>query len=152
MLSWPSRSTPVPMQAPVCRRERWYQGRDMRVRNCVQSTDQTPSWNDDRGLGDRPGRAMYLTNLQPDEAGACWYGLRFWIDDGTQRVSRHWLVLSVATLFLAYGTRVEDASELGIAPGRLRTPPLRRGPLSTPRRTVSVLRLGIAWLSAHAQR
>ena len=109
---------------------------------------------------------IVMTNLQPDEAGACWYGLRFWIEAGfkaiksvgwqwhktrrtePQRVSRHWLVLSVATLWvLAYGTRVEDASELGIAPGRLRTPPLRRGPLSTPRRTVSVLRLGIAWLS-----
>ena len=33
----------------------------------VQSTHQTPSWNDDRGLGDRPGRAMYRdgSKLQP---------------------------------------------------------------------------------------
>ena len=40
------------------------------------------------------------------------------------RVSRHWLVLSVATLLaLAYGTRVEDAQDRKIDPGRLRTPP-----------------------------
>ena len=40
-----------------------------RVRNCVQSTFQTPSWNDDRGLEicrDEP--CIVLTNLQPDEA------------------------------------------------------------------------------------
>ena len=60
--------------------------------------------------------------------GPSWYALRFWIELGFKalkslgwkwdktrrtdpdRVSRHWLVLSVATLLsLAYGTRVEDA-------------------------------------------
>ena len=36
------------------------------------------------------------------------------------RVSRHWLVLSVATLLaLAYGTTVEDAQDRRIAPGNL---------------------------------
>ena len=44
------------------------------------------------------------------------------------RISRHWLVLSVATLLaLAYGTRVEDAQDRRIAPGNLRTPPQDSG-------------------------
>ena len=45
------------------------------------------------------------------------------------RISRHWLVLSVATLLaLAYGTRVEDAHDRRIAPGNLRTPPKTPAP------------------------
>ena len=70
-----------------------------------------------------------------------WYALRFWIELGFKavkslgwkwdktrrtdpaRISRHWLVLSVATLLaLAYGTRVEDANERRIAPGSGRRP------------------------------
>ena len=109
---------------------------------------------------------VVMTDLQPDEAGVCWYGLRFWIELGfkavksvgwqwqktrrtdPERVSRHWLVLSVATLWvLAYGTRVEDAVELGIAPGRLRAPLPCRGSPRPPRRTISVLRQGITWLT-----
>ena len=68
------------------------------------------------------------------------------------RISRHWLVLSVATLLaLAYGTRVEDAHDRRIAPGNLRTPPKtpdprRRDPWGRPVRTVSVIRHGIDWL------
>ncbi len=76
------------------------------------------------------------------------------------RVSRHWLVLSVATLLtLAYGTRVEDANDRRISPSNLRTPPkagpvldtgalapTRRNPWRRPRRTVSVIRHGIDWL------
>ena len=43
---------------------------------------------------------------------------------GPERISRHWLVLSVTTLIaLAYGTRVEDAFDRKIAPGSLRAPP-----------------------------
>ena len=43
---------------------------------------------------------------------------------GPTRISRHWLVLSVATLLaLAYGTRVEDAYDRRMAPGSLRAPP-----------------------------
>ena len=68
-------------------------------------------------------------------------------------ISRHWLVLSVATLLaLAYGTRVEDAQERKIDPGRLRTPhrspaPQRRGNSGhRPARPVSVIRYGIGWL------
>ena len=73
---------------------------------------------------------IILTDLAPDQVGPSWYALRFWIELGFKalkslgwkwdktrrtdptRVSRHWLVLSVATLLaLAYGTRVEDAQE-----------------------------------------
>ena len=107
-----------------------------------------------------------------------WYALRFWIELGFKavkslgwkwdktrrtdpaRISRHWLVLSVATLLaLAYGTRVEDANERRIAPGSLRAPPKacpvldtgalpsqHRCPWHRPRRTVSVIRHGIDWL------
>ena len=69
--------------------------------------------------------------------------------EDSDRVSRHWLVLSVATLWtLAYGSRVEDANDRGIAPGRLRAPPkaLAQTHRSAPRRIVSVLRLGMSWL------
>lgn len=114
---------------------------------------------------------VVMTDLSPAEAGVCWYALRFWIELGfrviksvgwqwqktrrtdPERVSRHWLVLSVATLLaLAYGTRVEDAFDLGKAPGRLRAPPkfvspTHRNAASRPRRIVSVLRQGITWLS-----
>ena len=68
------------------------------------------------------------------------------------RVSRHWLVLSVATLLaLAYGTRVEDAHDRRIAPGNLRTPPKalsarHRHSWQKPKRKVSVFRRGIDWL------
>ena len=114
---------------------------------------------------------VVMTDLPPAEAGVCWYALRFWIELGfkaiksvgwqwqktrrtdPERVSRHWLVLSVSTLLaLAYGTRVEDANGLGINPGRLRAPPkfvspTQRSAASRPRRIVSVLRQGIIWLS-----
>ena len=65
---------------------------------------------------------IILTDLAPDKVGPSWYALRFWIELGFKalkslgwkwdqtrrtdptRVSRHWLVLSVATLLaLAYG-------------------------------------------------
>ena len=73
---------------------------------------------------------IILTDLPPKEVGVSWYALRFWIELGFKaikslgwqwdktrrtdpaRISRHWLVLSVATLLaLAYGTRVEDAHD-----------------------------------------
>ncbi len=85
---------------------------------------------------------IILTDLPPEEVGVSWYALRFWIELGFKavkslgwkwdktrrtdpaRISRHWLVLSVATLLaLAYGTRVEDANDRRIAPSSLRTPP-----------------------------
>ncbi len=113
---------------------------------------------------------IILTDLPPEEVGVSWYALRFWIELGFKvvkslgwkwdktrrtdptRVSRHWLVLSVATLLaLAYGTRVEDANERRIAPSNLRTPPKaladsHRASWSRPARTVSVIRHGIDWL------
>ncbi len=113
---------------------------------------------------------VVMTDLLPEEVGVCWYTLRFWIELGfrmlkgvgwqwqntrrtdPERVSRHWLTLSVATIWtLAYGTRVEDAIDLGVAPGRLRAPPKslasnHRSATSRPRRIVSVLRLGANWL------
>ena len=113
-----------------------------------------------------------------EAVGVSWYALRFWIELGFKavkslgwkwdktrrtdpaRVSRHWLVLSVATLLtLADGTRVEDAQDRRIAPANLRTPPKAGPVLDTgalapthlnpwrrPRRTVSVIRHGIDWL------
>ena len=95
---------------------------------------------------------IILTDLPPEDAGPSWYALRFWIELGFKalkslgwkwdktrrtdpaRVSRHWLVLSVATLLaLAYGTRVEDAHDRRIAPGNLRTPPKTPRPLGAGR-------------------
>ena len=113
---------------------------------------------------------IILTDLPPAEVGVSWYALRFWIELGFKalkslgwkwdktrrtdptRISRHWLLLSVATLLaLAYGTRVEDAQDRGIAPGNLRAPPKtlapnHRDPWTRPARTVSVIRHGIDWL------
>ena len=110
---------------------------------------------------------VILTDLPPEEVGVSWYALRFWIELGFKalkslgwqwdktrrtdptRVSRHWLVLSVATLLaLAYGSRVEDAQDRSIAPGNLRAPPKALAPdhrhsRSRPARTVSVFRLGV---------
>ncbi|MYC46728.1 MAG: hypothetical protein F4X45_00120 [Chloroflexi bacterium] len=110
---------------------------------------------------------IILTDLAPDTVGPSWYALRFWIElgfkaikslgwkwDKTQRtdperISRHWLVLSVATLLaLAYGTRVEDAYDRNIDPGNLRTPPktpvpVHRNPWRRTGRTVSVIRHGM---------
>ena len=114
-------------------------------------------------------RWVLMTDLPPDEVGVNWYALRFWIELGFKgiksmgwqwdktrrtdptRVARHWLVLAVATLLsLAYGTRVEDAQELGKAPGDLRAPraipPGHRGAWCKRHREVSVLRQGTVWL------
>ncbi len=104
---------------------------------------------------------VVLTDLLPKRVGACWYGLRIWIElgfralkgvgwhwertrrTGPPRVARYWLVLAVATLWVvATGTRVEDAEELGIEPSRLRTPP--PPPTTARQRQVSVFGLGLA--------
>ena len=114
---------------------------------------------------------VVLTDLAPEDVGVCWYGLRFWIEAGFRalkgvgwqwqktrrtdpaRVSRHWLVLSVATLLvLAYGSRMEDAAERGVAPGRLRAPPKslwpnHRSAAGSLKRVVSVLNQGMNCLS-----
>ena len=113
---------------------------------------------------------IILTDQPPEEVGVSWYALRFWIELGFKaikslgwqwhrtrrtdpaRVSRHWLVLSVATLLaLAYGTRVEDANDRKLAPSNLRAPPKTPSPqhgcpYHRPVRTVSVIRYGVGWL------
>ena len=113
---------------------------------------------------------IILPGLAPDKVGPGWYAPRFWIELGFKaikslgwkwdktrrtdpaRVSLHWLALSVAALLaLAYGTRVEDANDRGIAPGNLRAPPKalspnHRHPRTRPARTVSLIRHGIDWL------
>ena len=110
-----------------------------------------------------------------DQAGVSWYALRFWTELGfkpalgldrgalkslgwqwqktrrtdPERISRHWLVLPVATLLtLAYRTRVENAYDRRLAPGSLRAPPKHLAPThhsspEKPGRTVSVIRHGI---------
>ena len=86
-------------------------------------------------------------------------GMRVWIEQGFRslkrmgwqwhrtrrvdpaRVDRHWLVLAVATLWvLAYGTRVEEVRLRGLAPGRVRRPPL--APAAARHRPLSVFQLG----------
>lgn len=109
---------------------------------------------------------VLLTDLAPRKVGVWWYGLRVWIELGFRalkgvgwqwqrsrrtdpdRVTRHWLVLAVATLWvMACGTRVEDAQRMGLPPERLQRPPAVAG-AETPSkgRTVSVFRLGLTWL------
>lgn len=103
---------------------------------------------------------VLLTDLPPAQLGVGWYGLRVWIELGFRalkgvgwqwqhtrrteptRVTRHWLVLAVAMLWvLAYGTRAEDAAEQGVPPARLVRPP---GPKARQRpRWVSVFRRGV---------
>ena len=104
-----------------------------------------------------------LTDLDPEEAGASWYALRFWIETGFKalksvgwqwqktrrtdpaRVERHWLVLAAATLLtLAVGSRVEDAEALKKSPGALRSPPKAAPERS---RIASVFSLGLSALS-----
>jgi hypothetical protein len=105
---------------------------------------------------------LLLTDLPPDAVDGSWYGLRVWIELGFRalksfgwhwewtrrtdpaRIARHWLVLAVATLLdLAVGTRLEDAAQRGIPPGRLRRP--RTTPPPHARRR-SVFAQGLAWL------
>lgn len=105
---------------------------------------------------------IVLTDLAPQRVGVVWYGLRMWVELGfralkslgwqwqrtrrtePERVARYWLILAVATWWvLAYGTRVEDAQQQGVAPAQLRTPPEL---LPRRSRSISVFRLGLAWL------
>jgi hypothetical protein len=111
---------------------------------------------------------VVLTDVAPERAGVCWYGLRVWSELGVRalkgvgwqwqptrrteptRVARHWLVLAVATLWvLAYGTRSEDAAPQGVPPAQLRTPPPAAAHPVAPRRRprlVSLFRQGLSWL------
>lgn len=111
---------------------------------------------------------LLLTDLAPEAVEGSWYGLRVWVELGFRalkslgwhwertrrtdpvRVARHWLVLAIATLLnLAVGTRLEEAAQRGIPPGRLRrprTPPPRRT------RRVAVFARGLAWLHVQVLR
>lgn len=104
-----------------------------------------------------------VTDLRPPAVGVSWYALRMWVELGFKvlksggwqwqrtrrtdpaRVARYWLILAVATFWvLAYGTRVEDAGRLGVAPAQLRTPP---APLVNPYpRRLSVFQQGLRCL------
>lgn len=106
---------------------------------------------------------VVLTDLEPEEVGVSWYGLRVWIELGfralkgvgwqwqrtrrtdPRRVARHWLVMAVATLWvMACGTRVEDAAVAGVPPHRLKSPPcaVRHRPAGF-KRMVSLFRQGL---------
>jgi DDE family transposase len=111
---------------------------------------------------------VVLTDLPPERVGVCWSALRFWIEVGFRvlkglgwqwdqtrrrdpaRVARHWLVLAVATLWVAAaGTRVEDAERAGCAPAHLRAP----RPLSPrPRRHVGLFQRGLLSLQRQLLR
>jgi hypothetical protein len=107
---------------------------------------------------------LLLSDLPPDAVAGSWYGLRVWIELGFRalksmgwhwertrrtdpgRVARHWLVLALATLLnLAVGTRLEDAAQQGIPPGKLRRPRTVASPRDRPRR-VSLFTRGLDWL------
>jgi len=106
---------------------------------------------------------VLLTDEPPDRVQLGAYGMRVWIEQGFRmrkrmgwqwhrtrrtdpaRVDRHWLVLAVATLWvLAHGTRVEEARLRGLAPGRVRRPPLT--PAAAQDRPLSLFQLG--WFQA----
>lgn len=101
---------------------------------------------------------VVLTDLPVHRDAVAWYGLRFWIELGFRalkgaglhwdrtrrsaphRVARHWLALSVATLWvLAHGTRLEQAEAMGCAPSRLR----RSAPATQKPRLISVFTRGL---------
>ena len=101
--------------------------------------------------------------IPSDRTDATLYACRDWIEQGFRglkragwqwqrtrrtdpvRAGRHWLVMAVATLLVAYGTRREEAAALGRTPARLRTPPATVPALSVPRR-LSLLRQGLTCL------
>lgn len=113
---------------------------------------------------------LLLTDLDPDDVGVSWYGLRVWIELGFRalksfgwhwertrrtdpdRIARHWLVLAVATLLdVAVGTRLEEADWRGLPPGRLRRPRGHTRPRAR-EREVSVFARGLAWLHIRVVR
>jgi hypothetical protein len=107
---------------------------------------------------------LLLSDLPPEQIDGRWYGLRVWIELGFRalksfgwqwertrrtnpvRVARHWLVLAIATLLsLAVGTRLEDAAQRGIPPGRLRRPRTATAAPARVRQT-SLFAQGREWL------
>jgi hypothetical protein len=113
---------------------------------------------------------LLLTDRAPDAVEGSWYGLRAWIELGFRalksmgwhwertrrtdpaRIARHWLVLAIATLLtLAVGTRLEDAAQRGLPPGRLRRPRSSR-PLPALPRERSVFARGLDRLHVQVLR
>jgi hypothetical protein len=123
----------------------------------VWGTDQGAPW-------------LLLTDLPPAAVAGSWYGLRVWIELGFRalksfgwhwertrrtnpaRIARHWLVLAIATLLsLAVGTRLEEAAQQGVPPGRLRRPRTDTPPPARARHR-SVFTRGLAWLHRQVVR
>jgi hypothetical protein len=117
---------------------------------------------------------VLLTDLDRQDAGVLWYGLRFWIEcsfriikgmgwqwqksrrTDPERVARHWLVMAVATCWtLASGTRVEDAEACGRLPDHVHAPPPTKQSVVHPRaraRAVSIFQLGLGALRGQCSR
>jgi hypothetical protein len=110
-----------------------------------------------------------LSDLQPAQVDAAWYALRSWDEAGfRQSTSMGWdwqrgqvtdpdavawqyLVVATVTLWtVAVGTRIEDAEQQGVPPGRLkRAPPTTGAPprrrwSGTAQRVISLLRRGMS--------
>ena len=98
---------------------------------------------------------LLITDLPPQAAEACWYGLRAWIEHGfkfikragwqwhrsrmtdPQRAARLWLVVALATLWLlSVGGYAEQTVLLTTVPDLADLPP------ATPTRQVSIFRRG----------
>lgn len=105
---------------------------------------------------------LLLTDLSPDKARACWYGLRAWIEQGfkvikragwqwhktrmtdPQRAARLWLAVSVATLWLLSvgglaDQNIPESTIEALPNGKNKTPRQRK---ATQARLISVFRLG----------
>jgi hypothetical protein len=122
---------------------------------------------------------VLLTDLPPAQVDAAWYALRSWDEAGFRQsksmgwdwqrgqvtdpdaVAWQYLVVAVVTLWtVAVGTRIEDAEQQGVPPGRLRrappttgAPPRRRWS-GTAQRVISLLRRGmqhLRWLLAQGR-
>jgi len=108
---------------------------------------------------------LILTDLPPDAADPCWYGMRSWIERGFKltkragwqwqatrvtdpdRAARLWLAVAVATLWLvSIGGEADAALSPSTIPA-LPTPPRRPHSAARPR-LVSVFRRGLALLLA----
>ena len=115
---------------------------------------------------------VLLTNTPVAQTEPTLYACRNWIEQGFRglktvgdplggkwhktrrleptRVSRHWLVLAIATLLaVAYGTRREEAAARHLLPGYLRRPPAELDAAhqnALPPRRHSLLQQGVALL------
>ena len=108
---------------------------------------------------------LLLTDLPPDAADPCWYGMRGWIERGFKltkragwqwqatrvtdpdRAARLWLAVAVATLWLVSIGGAADAALPASTIPAVPTPP-RRVRRTTRPRLVSVFRRGLALLLA----